>query len=100
MEIMSIEEATWNDIHHHSLFFPSPMVMSTCLEKFSSCFPTQPLQPPIMTHDVWSEGNMGNITQTIPTDISVKPSIIENVHIGVTCSPDEIKLYTHIFQEF
>jgi len=43
---------------------------------------------------------MGNIIQTMPIDISIKPSIVENVHIGVTCSPDEIKLYTHLFPEF
>lgn len=74
--------------------------MSTCLEKLSSIFLTQPLQMPIMTHQVWLEGNMGNITQTMPIDISVKPSVVKNVHIWVTCSPDEIKLCTHIFKSF
>jgi len=53
-----------------------------------------------MTHEVWSEWNMGNITQMMPIDISIKPGVIENVHIEVTCSPDEIKLYTCLFQEF
>ena len=43
---------------------------------------------------------MGNITPMMPIDISVKMGIVENFHIGVTCSPDEIKLYTHLFQEF
>jgi len=43
---------------------------------------------------------MGNITQTMPIGIYVKLGIVENVHIGVTCSPDEIKIYTRIFQEF
>jgi len=54
----------------------------------------------IMAHKVWLEGNMVNITQMMPIDIPVKPGIIENVHIEVTCSLDEIKLYTHLFQEF
>ncbi|MCY6488341.1 hypothetical protein, partial [Actinobacillus pleuropneumoniae] len=72
--------------------------MSTCLEKFSSWFLTQPLQKLIMTHESWLEGNMGNITQMMPIDISIKPGVIENVHIGVTCSPDEIKIYTRLFQ--
>lgn len=53
-----------------------------------------------MTHDVWLEGNFGNITQTIPIDISIKPGIIEHVHIRVTCSLDDIKTYTRLFQEF
>lgn len=43
---------------------------------------------------------MGNITQTMPIDIYVKPGIVEHVHIGLTCSPDDIKLYNHPFQEF
>jgi len=53
-----------------------------------------------MTHEFWSKGNMGNITQTMHIGISVKPDVIKNIHIGLTCSSDEIKLYTHIFQEF
>ena len=46
MEIMSLEETPWNGTHHHSSFFPRPTVMSTCIKKFSSHFPTQPLQIP------------------------------------------------------
>ena len=78
-------------------FLPGPTVMCTCLEEFSFQFPSLPLQTLIMTHEVWSEGNMGNITQTMPIDISIQLGVIENVHIGVTCSPEEIKLYTHLF---
>ena len=96
-EIMSLEEAPWNNTHHRSSFLTSPVVMSTFLEKFSSHFPSQPLQIPTMTHEFWSEGNMVNITQMMPIDISVKPGIIENIHIGVTCSPDDIKLHTRLF---
>ena len=51
-----------------------------------------------MTHEVWSEGNLGNITQTMSIAISIRPGIIEHVHIGVTCSPNEIKTYTRMFQ--
>ena len=43
---------------------------------------------------------MSNITQTIPINISVKPGIVENIHVGVTCSPDEIQVYTDLFKEF
>lgn len=55
---------------------------------------------PNMIHEVYLKGNMGNITPTMPIDIYVKPSIVEHTHIGVTFSPDEIKLYTRPFQEF
>ena len=58
--------------------------------------------PPVSksTRDVLYEGNLGNISPTIPLDISVKPRIVENVHIGDSCSPDEIQTYKSLFQEF
>jgi hypothetical protein len=55
---------------------------------------------PESAHDVFSEGNLRNISPTIPLDISVKPGIVENVHIGASCSPDEIVTYTSLFKEF
>jgi hypothetical protein len=55
---------------------------------------------PGSTHDVFSEGNLSNISPTIPIDIFVKPGIIENVHIGASCSQDEIVTYTSLFKEF
>ena len=44
--------------------------------------------------------NLGNISSTIPIDISVKPGIIENMHIGACCTEDGIKSYKALFQEF
>ena len=82
MEVMSLEEPPCNDTHHCSSFLPSSTVMSTCLKELSSQFPSLPLQVPIMTHEVWSEGNLGNITQKMPIDIFVKHGVIENIHIG------------------
>jgi hypothetical protein len=49
---------------------------------------------------VFAEGNLSNISPTIPIDISVKPGIVKNVHIGASCSPDEIVTYTSLFKEF
>ena len=43
---------------------------------------------------------MGNITETRPIDISVKPGIVENIHIGRNCSPEEVTVYTALFKEF
>ena len=43
---------------------------------------------------------MANITQTQPIDISTKPGIFEHVHIGVTCTPEEIQIYSKLFREF
>lgn len=47
-----------------------------------------------------SELNLGNISRTIPIDISVKPRIVENIHIGASCTDDKIQLYKALFQEF
>ena len=47
-----------------------------------------------------SQLNLGNISRTIPIDISVKPRIDENIHVGASCTDDEIQLYKALFQEF
>jgi hypothetical protein len=44
--------------------------------------------------------NLGNISPTSPIDILIKPRIMENVHIGASCSPDEIQTYKALCQEF
>ena len=100
MEVMPLEEPAYTDTRHHSSFLPYPAVMSTTYEESSSLFPSLPLPPLIMTLEVWLEGNLGNITQTMSIDISIKIGIVEHVHIGVSYSLDEIKTYTHLFQEF
>ena len=46
-----------------------------------------------------AEGNMANLSPTIPINISHDPGKIENVYIGADCSPDEIKEYTELFKE-
>lgn len=99
-EVMSLDETPWNDLHHRSPFLPSLSEMPSCLEAFVSHNPTHPLQTPILVHEVLSEGNMGNITATMPLDISIKLGIVENIHIGVSCSPNEIRVYTELFKEF
>ena len=47
-----------------------------------------------------ANGNMDNLSPTIPINISRVPSKVENVYIGAGCSPDEIKEYTELFKEF
>jgi hypothetical protein len=93
IEVMSLEETPWDDSHHHSSFFLKPETIET--------HPDTLVLPEILTdshHDVLSEGNLGNISTTIPIDISVKPGIMENIHIGASCSPDEIQTYTTLFK--
>ena len=93
-----MEEIPWNIIHHHSSFLPSLDEIPSCLEAYVSHSPTPALQTPIWVHKVLSEGNMGNINSKILLDVSVKPRIIENIHIGVSFSPDEIRIYSRLFK--
>ena len=43
---------------------------------------------------------MAVIFPTILVNISRDPNIIENVFIRVECTPEEIQIYTDLFQEF
>ena len=97
IETMSLEEPPWSDHHHRSSFLPTHREILTCLEWFDPHLPSQPLQTPIQIYQVSSEGNMENITQTQSIDIYVKPGIVEHIHVGVTCTPDEIQRYTDLF---
>ena len=36
----------------------------------------------------------------MPVDISVKPGISENIHIGQNSSPEEVRSFTDLFREF
>ena len=57
-------------------------------------------QSSILTHSVNSEGNLCNITKTIPIDKSVKRGVSENIFIGQKSSPKEVQTYTALFKEF
>ena len=54
----------------------------------------------LATQDVYAEGNMANIAETIPINISRTPDVVENVFVGADCSPEEIQIYTDLFKEF
>lgn len=50
VEVMSLENTPWNDLHHFSSFIPSLDDMPSYLEAFVSHFPTPPLQTAILVH--------------------------------------------------
>ena len=47
-----------------------------------------------------SEINLGNISTIFSIDILVKPRILENIHIGASCTIEDINTYKSLFQEF
>ena len=55
---------------------------------------------PLTMHDTYVEGNMANISQTIPINISNNPNIVESIFIGEYYSPKEIKTYTSLLKEY
>ena len=54
---------------------------------------------PLGSHSKFVEGNMDNLSWTIPINFSWTPRKIENFYIGEYCYPDEIEAYTKIFKE-
>ena len=47
-----------------------------------------------------SEWNLSNIEETIAINISTKPNVVENIHVGKSCSPVELEIYCALFREF
>ena len=82
IEIMSTNELVWEDHHHRSSFLPNT---SSVDHDFASPFTTDIVktpQTPILLQNIDSEGNLCNITQTNPIDISTKLGTLEHVHVG------------------
>jgi hypothetical protein len=99
--IMSIMEDTpWDDGHHRSILFMEQHTLENYEWISTPSTVVFVSMVPESAHDVFVEGNLSNISPTIPIDISIKPGIVENVHIGASCSSDEIVTYTSLFKEF
>jgi hypothetical protein len=90
----------WDDIHHKSYFLPELIIIEA--EEFTLTMTGDRSCPinPLATHEVYAEGNMETIIETIPINISRTPSVMENVFIRAYCSPGEIQIYTDLFKEF
>ena len=55
---------------------------------------------PLSSLGQMADGNMANLSPTIPINISCDPGKVENIYIGAGCSPDEIKEYTELLKSF
>jgi hypothetical protein len=99
--IMSVMADTpWDDGHHCSILFLEQHTLENYQRISTPSTVVVIMIIPGSTHDVFAEGNLSNISPTIPIDISIKPGIVENVHIRASCSPREIVTYTALFKEF
>jgi hypothetical protein len=100
IEAVNGSHIPWDDMHHRSYFLPKlerikqDDFRSTLSERV--CHVIVPLD----TLEIYAKGNMESISLTITIDMSRTPIKIENVHINVDCSPEEILVYTELFKEF
>ena len=97
---MNISERPWEDMHHRSSFLSNPYSLEVKPEIFYLDDDMERYQCPVQTHNMLSEGNLTNISKTIPINISIKPDIIKNINIGSNFSPKEITQYTSLFKSF
>jgi hypothetical protein len=100
MTVMSMEDNPWDDGHRRSIIF----LERDTIERYQwiSTLSIVVVISSILesTHDGLYEGNLSNISPTIPLDILIKPGVVENVHIGASCSTDEVRTYKSPFQDF
>jgi hypothetical protein len=98
IEAMTSPDKPWDDLHHNSYFLPELSRIEAgeftlTMTGDRSC----PINP-LATHEVYAEGNMETIAETIPINISRTPGIVENVFVEADCSPGEIQIYTDLFK--
>jgi hypothetical protein len=100
MSVMSMEDTPWDDGHHHSILFLEQHTIEGYQQISTPLTVVVISTIPESTHDLFYKGNLSNISPTLPLDISIKPGIVENVHIGASCSHGEVVTYKSLFQEF
>ena len=87
-------------MHHRSYFLPK--LYDIECDDYKVIFSEKIGRPvvPLGSPSKYVEENMANLSPTIPINISYILGEVENMYIGVDCSPDEIKEYTEMFKEF
>lgn len=105
---MTTLDDPWDDMHHHSFllsqeeFQPhlNPPVCVIETKDLISSGHVDWFNNPIPTPDAFKKGNIANIYPTIKIYNSFKWSIIEEITLDITCTPEEIISYKSLFQEF
>ena len=100
LEAMSGRDKICEDVHHKSYFLLELNRIENQEFHVRLAEDDDVLINPFPKEGIFAEGNMENISVTIPISIYVNLDIIENVHIGANCSPEEIAIYTALFKEF
>ena len=98
LEAMCRWDNICEDIHHRSYFLPELSRIKN--QEFHMRLASDVDAPinPLPREGIFAEGNMENISATIPINISANPNVLENVHIDANYSPKEISIYTALFK--
>jgi hypothetical protein len=100
IEAMTSLDRPWEDLHHRS-YFLLDLHRIEVGEFTITMTGEQPCPINLLaTQEIYVEGNMVTIAATIPISISRNPGVVENVFVGVDCSPKEIQIYMDLFKEF
>jgi hypothetical protein len=98
IEAMTGPDKPWEDLHHRSYFLPE-LHRIEAGEFTITMTGEQPCPINLLaTQDIYAEGNMATIAETLPINISRTPSVVENVFVGADCSPEEIQIYTDLLK--
>jgi hypothetical protein len=108
LEELQCPNFPWDALHHRALFFLQEALMPPShnpiyaveTKYFIPSGTIDWFNNPIPALDAFEEGNLANISPTIKIDISIQPGIVEEIIIGVACTPQEIAAYKALFQEF
>jgi hypothetical protein len=95
---MTSPDKPWDHLHHRSYFLPDLSIIEAgeftlTMTRDRSC----PINT-LSTHEVYAEGNVATIIETILINISRTPGIMEDVFIRADCSLEEIQIYIDIFK--
>ena len=97
LEAMMSEGEPWEDYHHHS--HPPDYEEKNLSELYHPSIKTF-FSNSFLINAIESERNLSNIEEIISINILTKPGIVENIHVGVSCSPSKLDSYRSLFREF
>jgi hypothetical protein len=88
IEAMTSPDKPWEYLHHRSHFLPE-LSRIEAGEFTMTMTGDQPCPIHLLaTHEIYVEGNMETIIETIPINISPNLGVMENVFVGVDFSPE------------
>ena len=98
VKVISTLEQSWGYFHHRYYFLPK--LDDIELDEFKEIFSEKigRLVVSLGSPRKYVEGNMANLSPTLPINISCVLGKIENMYIGANFSPDDIREYTEVFK--